>query len=139
MNTLEAIAGYSGRQFVRLRNPLKLSGGVKAESLEGVLDLGGGDVAVAVSIEGREEEGSSVEGREIAILERDQAKEEAERLRSVVRRQRRELKSRMLDVAREESERKRMHDERSSAWYIEFYDAMYMPLAIALSGQQVLG
>lgn len=37
-----------------------------------------------------------------------------ERLRHVVRRQRKELKARMVEVAREEAERKRMLDERSN-------------------------
>lgn len=60
------------------------------------------------------EEGSSIEAREIALRERDQAEEEAERLRSVARRQRRELRARMADIAREESERKRMLNERSN-------------------------
>ncbi|KAL7221471.1 hypothetical protein ACSBR1_023431 [Camellia fascicularis] len=58
---------------------------------------------------------SSVESsREIALQERDLAKKEAERLRHIVRRQRKELKARMLEVSREEAERKRMLDERSN-------------------------
>lgn len=72
------------------------------------------------------EEGSSAEAREVAIRERDLAQEEAERLRNVVRRQRKELKARMAEVAREESERKRMLDERSNARHkqviLEAYD-----------------
>lgn len=72
------------------------------------------------------EEGSSIEAREIALRERDNAQEEADRLRSVVRRQREELRSRMLEVAREESERRKMLDERSSARHkqvmLEAYD-----------------
>ncbi|GMP30807.1 hypothetical protein CsSME_00005303 [Camellia sinensis var. sinensis] len=58
---------------------------------------------------------SSVESsREIALQERDLAKKEAERLRHIVRRQRKELKVRMSEVSREEAERKRMLDERSN-------------------------
>ncbi|KAG6491266.1 AUGMIN subunit 5-like [Zingiber officinale] len=72
------------------------------------------------------EEGSSAEAREVAIRERDLAQEEAERLRNVVRRQRKELKARMAEVAREESERKKMLDERSNARHkqviLEAYD-----------------
>ncbi|CAL5367529.1 unnamed protein product [Camellia sinensis] len=58
---------------------------------------------------------SSVESsREIALQERDLAEKEVERLRHIVRRQRKELKARMLEVSREEAERKRMLDERSN-------------------------
>uniref|UniRef100_A0A0E0M0T1 AUGMIN subunit 5 n=1 Tax=Oryza punctata TaxID=4537 RepID=A0A0E0M0T1_ORYPU len=47
--------------------------------------------------------------------ERDLAAEEAERLRGVVRRQRKELRARIAEVAREEAERKRVLGERSNA------------------------
>ncbi|KAE9605021.1 putative HAUS augmin-like complex subunit 5 [Lupinus albus] len=61
------------------------------------------------------EEGSSaVELREVALQERDSAAKEVERLRNVVRRQRKDLRARMLEVSREEAERKRMLDERSN-------------------------
>ncbi|KAK2359628.1 AUGMIN subunit 5 [Trifolium repens] len=60
-------------------------------------------------------EGSgSVETREAALMERDLAAKEVERLRNVVRRQRKDLKARMLEVSREEAERKRMLDERAN-------------------------
>ncbi|KAG0447104.1 hypothetical protein HPP92_028494 [Vanilla planifolia] len=49
------------------------------------------------------------------MRERDLAEEEVVRLRNVVRRQRKELRSRMAEVEREESERKRMVDERANA------------------------
>ncbi|XP_075100522.1 AUGMIN subunit 5 [Nicotiana tabacum] len=52
--------------------------------------------------------------REFALQERDLAEKEVERLRQIVRRQRKELKARMLEVSREEAERKRMLDERSN-------------------------
>ncbi|CAK9175796.1 unnamed protein product [Ilex paraguariensis] len=52
--------------------------------------------------------------REIALRERELAEKETERLRHIVRRQRKELKARMLEVSREEAERKRMLDERSN-------------------------
>ncbi|KAL1824427.1 hypothetical protein ACET3Z_011205 [Daucus carota] len=52
--------------------------------------------------------------REAALQERDAAEKEVERLRQVVRRQRKELKARMLEVSKEEAERKRMLDERSN-------------------------
>ncbi|KAI3713120.1 hypothetical protein L1987_71692 [Smallanthus sonchifolius] len=52
--------------------------------------------------------------RETALQERELAEKEVERLRHMVRRQRRELKARMLEVSREEAERKRMLDERSN-------------------------
>ncbi|KAJ4811024.1 AUGMIN subunit 5 [Rhynchospora pubera] len=47
--------------------------------------------------------------------ERDLAEEEVERLRGIVRTQRKELKARISEVARLESERKRSLDERSNA------------------------
>ncbi|CAN8233005.1 unnamed protein product [Cochlearia groenlandica] len=54
------------------------------------------------------------ESREAALQEREVAAKEVERLRNMVRRQRKELKARMLEVSREEAERKRMLDERAS-------------------------
>ncbi|KAG0493181.1 hypothetical protein HPP92_006579 [Vanilla planifolia] len=49
------------------------------------------------------------------MRERDLVEEEAVRLRNVVRRRRKELRSRMAEVEREESERKRMVNERANA------------------------
>ena len=43
-----------------------------------------------------------------------ESEREVERLRNLVRRQRKDLKARMLEVSREEAERKRMLDERGS-------------------------
>ncbi|ESQ47139.1 hypothetical protein EUTSA_v10027646mg [Eutrema salsugineum] len=60
------------------------------------------------------ESSSYAEGREAALQERELAAKEVERLRNIVRRQRRDLKSRMLEVSREEAERKRMLNERAS-------------------------
>nr|GMD49836.1 AUGMIN subunit 5 [Ipomoea batatas]GMD58726.1 AUGMIN subunit 5 [Ipomoea batatas] len=56
--------------------------------------------------------GSAENSKEIALQERDLAEKEVERLRQMVRRQRKELKARMLEVSREETERKRVLDER---------------------------
>ncbi|KAF8688326.1 hypothetical protein HU200_042287 [Digitaria exilis] len=56
--------------------------------------------------------------REAEARERDLAAEEAERLRGVVRRQRKELRARIAEVAREEAERKRVLGERSNARYL---------------------
>lgn len=56
--------------------------------------------------------------REAEARERDLAAEEAERLRGVVRRQRKELRTRIAEVTREEAERKRVLGERSSARYL---------------------
>ncbi|KAJ8775124.1 hypothetical protein K2173_020128 [Erythroxylum novogranatense] len=53
------------------------------------------------------------ESREAALQERDLAAKEVERLRNMVRRQRKDLRARMMEVSREEAERKRMLDERS--------------------------
>lgn len=63
----------------------------------------------------RERGKSGLEEREAALRERDLAEEEAARLRGVVRRQRKELRARMAEIAREETERKRMLDGRLSA------------------------
>ncbi|CAN1826715.1 AUGMIN subunit 5 [Linum perenne] len=56
---------------------------------------------------------SAVESRDSALQERELAAKEVERLRNIVGRQRKDLKARMLEVSREEAERKRMIDERS--------------------------
>ncbi|KAF8389904.1 hypothetical protein HHK36_024422 [Tetracentron sinense] len=57
---------------------------------------------------------SSSEIRESALRERELAEKEVQRLRQIVRRQRKDLRARMLEVSREEAERKRMLDERSN-------------------------
>ncbi|XP_024023287.1 AUGMIN subunit 5 [Morus notabilis] len=57
---------------------------------------------------------STAESRETALLEREAAAKEVERLRNILRRQRKDLKARMLEVSREEAERKRMLDERAN-------------------------
>lgn len=61
-------------------------------------------------VSGLEKENS----REIALQERELAEREVEKLRQIVRRQRKDLKARMLEVSREEAERKRMLDERAN-------------------------
>lgn len=64
-------------------------------------------------------EGSgAVEIREMAIREREAAAKEVERLRNLVKRQRKDLKARMLEVSREEAERKRMLDERANYRFV---------------------
>jgi hypothetical protein len=63
---------------------------------------------------GRKKEKREGEEVEVALMERDSVKKEVERLRNVVRRQRKDLKARMLEVSREEAERKRMLDERAN-------------------------
>lgn len=60
------------------------------------------------------ESSSVVETREVALQERELAAKEVERLRNAVKRQRKDLKARMLEVSREEAERKRMLDERAN-------------------------
>ncbi|XP_028791173.1 AUGMIN subunit 5-like [Neltuma alba] len=60
------------------------------------------------------ESSSAAETREAALQERDLAEKEVERLRNIVRRQRKDLRARMLEVSREEAERKRMLDERAN-------------------------
>lgn len=64
-------------------------------------------------------EGSSAaDTREGALQEREAAAKEVERLRNILRRQRKDLKARMLEVSREEAERKRMLDERANYRYV---------------------
>lgn len=60
------------------------------------------------------ESASASESREAALSERELAAKEVERLRNIVRRQRKDLRARMLEVSREEAERKRMLDERAN-------------------------
>ncbi|KAM1105646.1 hypothetical protein ACFX1X_002645 [Malus domestica] len=59
------------------------------------------------------EAASAAETREVALQERDLAVKEMEKLRNIVKRQRKDLKARMLEVSRVEAERKRMLDELS--------------------------
>ena len=64
------------------------------------------------------ESSSYAEDREAALQERELAAKEVERLRNIVRRQRKDLKARMLEVSREEAERKRMLDERANYRFV---------------------
>ncbi|KAK4765978.1 hypothetical protein SAY87_007620 [Trapa incisa] len=57
---------------------------------------------------------AAAESREAALLEREATEKEVDRLRNIVKRQRKDLKARMLEVSREEAERKRMLDERAN-------------------------
>ncbi|KAL2334824.1 hypothetical protein Fmac_016037 [Flemingia macrophylla] len=59
-------------------------------------------------------EGSEATMREAALQELDFAAKEVERLRNAVRRQRKDLRARMLEVSRDEAERKRILDERAN-------------------------
>ncbi|KAL9231271.1 hypothetical protein vseg_006518 [Gypsophila vaccaria] len=65
-------------------------------------------------------------GREAALREREAAEREVERLRQILRRQRKELKAKMLEVSREEAERKRMLHDRANRRHkqvtLEAYD-----------------
>lgn len=67
------------------------------------------------------ESSSVVETREVALQERELAAKEVERLRNAVKRQRKDLKARMLEVSREEAERKRMLDERANYRFDYFF------------------
>ncbi|KMT18690.1 hypothetical protein BVRB_2g028150 isoform B [Beta vulgaris subsp. vulgaris] len=65
-------------------------------------------------------------GKSEALQEREVAEREVERLRQTLRRQRKELKAKMLEVSREEAERKRMLDDRANLRHkqvmLETYD-----------------
>ncbi|KAG8489335.1 hypothetical protein CXB51_017413 [Gossypium anomalum] len=75
---------------------------------------GGGRRKEKVGGGGGGEGSGAAEIREAAIREREAAAKEVERLRNIVRRQRKDLKARMLEVSREEAERKRMLDEKAN-------------------------
>ncbi|TYG62313.1 hypothetical protein ES288_D07G219300v1 [Gossypium darwinii] len=75
---------------------------------------GGGRRKENVGGGGGGEGSGAAEIREAAIREREAAAKEVERLRNIVRRQRKDLKARMLEVSREEAERKRMLDEKAN-------------------------
>lgn len=76
------------------------------------------------------ESGSASENKEASLHERELAAKEVERLRNLVKRQRKELKARMLEVSREEAERKRMLDERANYRFVVVvkFDTMIMLL-----------
>ncbi|CAN6585086.1 unnamed protein product [Malus baccata var. baccata] len=59
------------------------------------------------------EAASAAETREVPLQERDLAVKEVEKLRNIVKRQRKDLKARMVEVSRGEAERKRMLYELS--------------------------
>ncbi|KAE8703879.1 putative Flavonol 4'-sulfotransferase [Hibiscus syriacus] len=80
----------------------KGGGGRRKEKAAGSGGIGGGEGSGAAEI------------WEAAIREREAAAKEVERLKHIVRRQRKDLKGRMLEVSREEAERKRMLDERAN-------------------------
>lgn len=87
-------------------------------------DIGGGGSANLGKEEGKgkgrrkEKMGGDSSGladsREAALQERELAAKEVDRLRNILRRQRKDLKARMMEVSREEAERKRMLDERTN-------------------------
>lgn len=93
-------------------------------TVHGGVDVGGGGSANLGKEEGRgkgrrkEKTGGDGTGladsREAALQERELAAKEVDRLRNILRRQRKDLKARMLEVSREEAERKRMLDERAN-------------------------
>lgn len=72
-------------------------------------DSGGGGKGKDVGKRREKERGKSE-----ALQEREAAEKEVERLRQILRRQRKELKAKMLEVSREEAERKRMLDDRGN-------------------------
>ncbi|XP_047048811.1 AUGMIN subunit 5-like [Lolium rigidum] len=104
----------SERTVATARRNILVHGVAARRAREGGLGAGGGAG------------GGDAAAREAEARERDLAAEEAERLRGVVRRQRKELRARIAEVAREEAERKRVLGERSSARHkqvmLEAYD-----------------
>ncbi|KAI3677440.1 hypothetical protein L2E82_51727 [Cichorium intybus] len=102
------------------RNILVHGGKENAAAVDGDVETAKTGESGRRSRNGRRKEkvvGSSIaesNSRETALQERESAEKEVERLRHMVRRQRKELKARMLEVSREEAERKRMLDERSN-------------------------
>lgn len=109
----EVSSGGGGNEGVGVVKEVKRNRGRRKEK-SGM----GGEVS------GSSSSSSSVVGensREIALQEREAAEKELERLRHIVKRQRKELKARMLEVSREEAERKRMLDERSNYRSVHVY------------------
>ncbi|KAL7232159.1 hypothetical protein ACSBR2_010221 [Camellia fascicularis] len=113
----------SEKTVENIRRNILVHGGDESGSATAVVDpvkavevgRGRGKRKEKLGVSGESSSSSSVESsREIALQERDVAEKEVERLRHIVRRQRKELKARMLEVSREEAERKRMLDERSN-------------------------
>ncbi|XP_030482303.1 AUGMIN subunit 5 [Cannabis sativa] len=113
----------SEKTVENIRRNITVHGGGGSGSSDG--GGGGGGTVSSVKEEGRSRgsrrkekvsvEGSSVaETREAALQEREMVAKEVERLRNILRRQRKDLKARMLEVSREEAERKRMLDERAN-------------------------
>lgn len=73
------------------------------------------------------ESSTAAEVREAALQEREAAEKEVEKLRNIVKRQKKDLKARMLEVSRAEAERKRMLDERSKKRHKQvMLDAYYL-------------
>lgn len=100
----------SEKTVEKIRRNIQVHGG------GGLVDRGRRKDKVRLGFDGGTgvEHSSSGESREVAFQERELAEKEVERLRHIVRRQRKELRARMLEVSREEAERKRMIDERSN-------------------------
>lgn len=113
----------SEKTVENIRKNILVHGGVGGN---GVNDSTAANTDVARSSKGtastrrKEKKDSFVSGlekensREIALQERELAEREVEKLRQILRRQRKDLKARMLEVSREEAERKRMLDERAN-------------------------
>lgn len=73
------------------------------------------------------ESSTAAEVRDAALQEREAAEKEVEKLRNIVKRQKKDLKARMLEVSRAEAERKRMLDERSKKRHKQvMLDAYYL-------------
>lgn len=100
----------SEKTVEKIRRNIQVHGG------GGLVDRGRRKDKVRLGFDGGTgvEHSGSGESREVAFQERELAEKEVERLRHIVRRQRKELRARMLEVSREEAERKRMIDERSN-------------------------
>ncbi|GKV16949.1 hypothetical protein SLEP1_g27514 [Rubroshorea leprosula] len=99
-NIRRNITVHGGGDTANLVNLGKEGGRTKGRKKEKVVGVGEGS--------------SATEIREAALREREAAAKEVERLRNILRRQRKDLRARMLEVAREEAERKRMLDERAN-------------------------
>lgn len=106
----------SDKTVENIRRNIMVHGGGADSGTAGSMNLGKDEGKSKAGRRGKETSSvaATAESRETALQEREAAAKEVERLRNIVRRQRKDLKARMLEVSREEAERKRMLDERAN-------------------------
>ncbi|GKU97428.1 hypothetical protein SLEP1_g10572 [Rubroshorea leprosula] len=105
----------SEKTVEKIRRNITVHGGGSGDDNANLVNLGREEGRSKGRRKEKVGEGSgAAESREAALREREAAAKEVERLRNILRRQRKDLRARMLEVSREEAERKRMLDERAN-------------------------